>query len=1003
GAEGGGNGIVHPEGNANTSLPLPNALGGYTYGDVYLTAGQIIYIVIGGYPGTGIGGYNGGGTAEKREAGYGFSGGGATHIAMSSGVLSSVPQTNVLLVAGGAGGRDGNEYYYGRTSPADEGAGGGGTIWPAYYPYDGRSYAASGSYGLGAYAPSPIAAGGGGYTGGNSGDAVASGRGGSPYIAPSVSNAGGQAGVRSGHGFARITYGADFDTTPPVISHTTATEGWTNIADRSAYTWTAATDDLSGVAGYYVYWGTDSGGTSTALQTGNSYDPSALPVAGIYYLRVQPRDNAGNTGAWYTVLTYLFDPNAPNQTPTTFTPIDWTNSNVPLGWLWAVATDDLSGVAGYNVRWNGATTYQTGTSFTPTALSAAGIYNLEIQTVDNAGNVSAFKTILTYKYDPNAPGQTGTTLTTVDWTNVNASVTARTWTAAADVGTVGTNASGVAGYNVRWNGATTYQTGTSFTPTALSAAGIYNLEVQTVDNAGNVSAFKTILTYKFDNDAPGKSSPKLRAAALYGTIGWTSQNSYEFTWEPVSDAQMSGINHYDIYWGVSNVNIQSPTDQTTDTKYRISGIATSGEYYFLVRAVDNAGNLGEWKIIALYKFDKDNPGQTTTDLGILGWTNQSAYTFNWDPVVDLSGIDHYDVHWSQTEGTSVTHQTAGAAYTASGLSASGTYYLRVRAVDGAGNTGVWKTIARYKYDGAAPDFAPEQTTINWTTQKDCGLISWMAANDGGESGVAGYNIYWGKDASGATVLAQQTGNDEAARSYNPLPCDSGDGVYYLRVQALDNAGNAGAWKTVLVYQYDASAPALPFTNTETEFSDAADRGEFVWTAADDGAGSGTAGYYVYWGVNPNGTSANLRTPTTFDPPPCEEYTYYYLRVQAVDKIGNAGEWKTLLSYAFNSSDRPGISMTDAEIGWTKNADPEAFTWSQALSGGPAISGYYVYWGQDSEGRNPDNFREGSGELERTYDPPTCKEDGYWYLRVQAQNTAGNKGAWATVLTYKYDA
>jgi hypothetical protein len=440
-----------------------------------------------------------------------------------------------------------------------------------------------------------------------------------------------------------------------------------------------------------------------------------------------------------------------------------------------------------------------------------------------------------------------------------------------------------------------------------------------------------------------------------------------------------------------------------DTKYRISGIAVSGEYYFLVRAVDNAGNIGEWKIIALYRFDKDNPDQTTTGQGVIGWTNQSAHTFNWDPVADLSGIDHYDAHWSQAEGTSVTHQTAGAAYTASGLSASGIYYLRVRAVDGAGNTGEWKTIATYKYDGAAPDFTPQQATLGWTTQKDCGAITWTAANDGAGSGVAGYNIYWGKDASGAAALARQTGNDEAARSYNPLPCDAGDGVYYLRAQAVDNAGNAGEWKTVLVYRYDAGAPVLSFTSTQTEFSDVADRGEFVWAVADDGAGSGVAGYYVYWGVNPSGTTTNWQTGTAFDPPPCEEYTYYYLRVQAVDNIGNAGEWKTLLSYAFNSSDKPGVSLTDEIIGWTNNANPEAFTWSSASSGGPAISGYYVYWGTDSEGRNPDNYREGNGTLERTYDPPACSEDGFWYLRVQAQNAAGNKGAWTTVLTYKYDA
>jgi hypothetical protein len=617
---------------------------------------------------------------------------------------------------------------------------------------------------------------------------------------------------------------------------------------------------------------------------------------------VRAVDNAGNVGAWKTIVRYKYDDTAPAQTPTNLITVEWTSKNAgaAIPQTWAAAADDASGIKGYNVRWhNGTPVFQTGTSYTPTALTVAGIYNLEVQTVDNAGNVSDYKTILTYEYDPNAPGQTDTSLTIVEWTSKNASAAgARSWTA-ADAGTLGVNASGIKGYNVRWNGITTFQTDASYyMPTALSAAGIYNLEVQTVDKADNVSDYKTILTYKYDPDAPR---------------------------------------------------------------------------------------------------------QTVTDLGVLDWTNQSMHIFNWDPVTDLSGIDHYDIHWSATEGTSVTHQTAGAAYTASGLSAGGTYYLRVRTVDGAGNTGVWKTIAKYKYDGAAPDFAPERTTVSWTTQKDCGLVTWTAANDGSGSGVAGYNIYWGKAADGTVVLAHQNGNDAAARGYNPLPCDTGDGVYYLRVQAVDNAGNVSVWKTVLAYQYDAGAPVLPFTNTETEFSADVDRGEFYWNAADDGAGSGVKGYYVYWGVNPNGASANLQTTPAFDPPPCEEYTYYYLRVQAVDNIGNAGEWKTLLSYAFNSSDKPGISMTSKVIGWTKDAKPPSITWASAQTGGPVISGYYVYWGQDSEGRNPDNFREGNGTYDRTYNPPACSADGYWYLRVQAQNAAGNKGIWSTVLTYKYDA
>ncbi len=97
--------------------------GGYSVAEVYLTAGQTLYVCVGGQGETkqgdgetaviANGGYNGGGSAK---AGWSYSsdnyfggGGGATHIASSlqnTGVLSdySDHKDDVLLVAGGGGG-----------------------------------------------------------------------------------------------------------------------------------------------------------------------------------------------------------------------------------------------------------------------------------------------------------------------------------------------------------------------------------------------------------------------------------------------------------------------------------------------------------------------------------------------------------------------------------------------------------------------------------------------------------------------------------------------------------------------------------------------------------------------------------------------------------------------------------------------------------------------------------------------------------------------------------
>ena len=110
----------------NGTMPtLDGGKGGYSYGNVYLTAGQTIYLAVGG-EGKEIvsstangkqsiaGGFNGGGQAiSDGTPNHSGSGGGATHFAYalesgSGGVLSAygaeTDQSKVLLVAGGGGG-----------------------------------------------------------------------------------------------------------------------------------------------------------------------------------------------------------------------------------------------------------------------------------------------------------------------------------------------------------------------------------------------------------------------------------------------------------------------------------------------------------------------------------------------------------------------------------------------------------------------------------------------------------------------------------------------------------------------------------------------------------------------------------------------------------------------------------------------------------------------------------------------------------------------------------
>lgn len=106
-------------GNNDGSMKFDGAAGGYSAGLIKLTTNNTLYINVGGQgqPGNkngsstlfgGAGGYNGGGTGGLGLSGYASAngGGGATHIATKSGLLSSLEnfKDSILIVSGGGGG-----------------------------------------------------------------------------------------------------------------------------------------------------------------------------------------------------------------------------------------------------------------------------------------------------------------------------------------------------------------------------------------------------------------------------------------------------------------------------------------------------------------------------------------------------------------------------------------------------------------------------------------------------------------------------------------------------------------------------------------------------------------------------------------------------------------------------------------------------------------------------------------------------------------------------------
>ena len=323
--------------------------GGYSTGNVFLTKGDVLYLNIGGVGTGGIssstfaGGYNGGGaiSATNGTDHYHASGGGATHIATKSGLLSTLSSNldSILIVSGGGGGGYRHTTGVAYSSIGGEGGGMSGTDSTTAGSngkqglggnqttggkYSGATEASStifGSFGKGG-TPSQSwgSAGGGGYYGGGgsygyiSGGGNSGGGGGSGYIGNSqltdkymycyncttsdatdtktytttnVSETPISDYAKGGDGAIRITFiGAD--TEPPTGTMSTSVDHNTINASINA-------SDNRGIDHYEYYLSTSSTCPTTGYTTSTSNTYSfVVKQTGTYYVCAKVVDGNDN-------------------------------------------------------------------------------------------------------------------------------------------------------------------------------------------------------------------------------------------------------------------------------------------------------------------------------------------------------------------------------------------------------------------------------------------------------------------------------------------------------------------------------------------------------------------------------------------------------------------------------------------------------------------------------------------------------------------------------------
>ncbi|WMT43488.1 fibronectin type III domain-containing protein [Paenibacillus sp. D2_2] len=363
------------------------------------------------------------------------------------------------------------------------------------------------------------------------------------------------------------TSGGGTPTVPSAPAGLTATAGNAQVA----LSWTAS----SGATGYNVKRATTSGGPYTTVASGitaTSYTNTGLTNGTAYYYVVSAVNSAGES-ANSTQVTAT--PQATATVPAAPAGLTATAGNAQVALSWTAS----SGATGYNVKrattsggpYTTVASGVTATSYTNTGLTNGTAYYYVVSAVNSAGESA------------NSTQVTATPQATVTVPAAPAGLTATAGN--AQVALSWTASSGATGYNVKrattsggpYTTVASGVTATSYTNTGLTNGTAYYYVVSAVNSAGE-SANSTQVTATPQTTVTVPAVPAgLTATAgnAQVTLSWTASSGA--TGYNVKRATTSGGPYTTVASGV------------TATSYTNTGLTNGTAYYYVVSAVNSAG------------------------------------------------------------------------------------------------------------------------------------------------------------------------------------------------------------------------------------------------------------------------------------------------------------------------------------------------------------------------------------------------------------------------------
>lgn len=286
--------------------------------------------------------------------------------------------------------------------------------------------------------------------------------------------------------------------------------------------------------------------------------------------------------------------------------------NGKLNLSWDPATDNISVDYYIIFRDNVSLTTVSSTKYTDSGLTIGILYTYKVRAVDTSGNKGLFSdNVSNISTDIEPPSKVKNLIIT-DAFNGKLNLT---WDTATDY-------DGIDHYEIWRDGLLLINvTSTKYLDTGLVIGKQYNYTVRAVDFSGNIGEFSDeACGISTDTEPPSKVKNLIVLDAKDGKL--------DLTWDPASDNV--GVDHYEIWRdGVFLIN-------TTNTNYRNTGLNNNQVYVYEVRAVDAAGNKGNFS-----DPESGTPTKTKSSSPPSKPRNPDTSSFNHPPVADASAGEPY--------------------------------------------------------------------------------------------------------------------------------------------------------------------------------------------------------------------------------------------------------------------------------------------------------------------------------------------------------------------------